>query len=317
MLKASRGITIVEYGLAAVLVLALCLIGFQTVGFGLGSVLKGLKAEMADSSQAAEQQAALALANRSNPANNPGDRPADGESGATVPSAEEFGRLIATLGANGATELLADRLTRQIEQWLQDGTLASTEASSLVQLANAGHRLADAQKLLEQARKTGQTKIVYDGKTYSTYDFATALRYNSSNGITLSDIFGSNPDKANAVIKPFALAYQQALRSSAMANPAVRQAVSKLSTEISIVTDALGWMATRKPYQEKLLNVNVFYPDLGANIQQKIAALPPGQSVLAEEARKLTRKNSQAICQIGSGQDQGTSCTIGNNADGG
>jgi hypothetical protein len=311
MSKASRGITIVEYGLAAVLVLALCLVGFQTVGFGLGSVFKGLKAEMADSSQAAEQQAALALANRSNPANNPGHDNA-------LPTTEEFGRLIATLGANGATELLANRLSRQIEQWIQDGTLRSNETGTLIQLANEGHRLVDAQKQLEQALKTGQKQIVYNGETYSTRDFANALRYDSSGGITLNDIVSSNPDKANALIRPFALAYRQALRSGTMNNPAIKQTVSNLATEISIVTDALGWIAIRKAYQTSSpLNSSAFYRDLSSNIQEKVALQPSGPSVLFQEAQNLTQNNSQTICKIGSGQDQGTSCTVGNSTGGG
>src|SRR5690349_3057850 len=116
MLKASAGMSSLEYGLLGVLVLALCIVGLQTVGFRLDSVFQEMKKEMNHSAQAAEQQEAFVLANRNNAAKHLGST--------LLPSATagQSSRTIATLGANGITAILADRLTQQIEQYRQSGT---------------------------------------------------------------------------------------------------------------------------------------------------------------------------------------------------
>lgn len=306
MLKASAGMSSLEYGLSGVLVLALCIVGLQTVGFRLDSVFQGMKKEMDHSAQAAEHQEALVLASR-----NKAEKHEDPMSVMPSPpvTTDQSGQTIATLGANGVTAILADRLTQQVNEYRRKGAITNAEIRYLIQLANAGHQLADAQNLLEHALKTGQKQIIYNGKSYSTRDFADAFRYSEKGGITFNDIFVPNINKANELIKPFALAYRQALENNDISNPIIKHTVGHLATQISIVTDALGWIAIQKRYRNQPVNTDAFYQDLSKNIRKKMEALSSDQPVF-KEPQKLTRNNSRIICIKGSGRERGNICSI-------
>lgn len=213
---------------------------------------------------------------------------------------------IQTVGANGTTEELATTLQEQVLQMISKGEITEDEANGLLKLANQGHQLAQAQKLLEDSIVQGKTSIIYEGKTYSIKSFGDSIGFNIRGGNEVLENFP--PEHANSTLKPFADQLQAVKQSGALDNPAVQAKVSKIVFQIAFITDTLRWTAMDTiaagyaPGQgdEKLKQSTVehYLMNLG----------DPNVTVETINAALKTHANSTQICTTGSGNDNGLIC---------
>jgi hypothetical protein len=315
MPKSSPGNAFVEYLLPGMLVLAVCILGFQAFGFRLNTVFQGLKDDLSQSVHAAEQQEKAELAARNGAVKQPslvtgapsGPTAAMGR-GTSLPIDTPLppNSSIATIGANGITELLATRLDQLIEQWKREGKATEAQANALIQLANAGHQLADAQRLLEQAIEKKEKKVTYNGKDYQVDGFAELFMYHSS---TEKDVWTLSPNTAGSVLKIFNEAYQQASRSDIFKDSAIKQEVTNLVVQISAISEALGSSGSGLLNNSSLATEpTLLYRDLTTVFQTSVTGSPIKMPKSTKDASELTHQNSGQICIIGAGSDDGRTC---------
>jgi hypothetical protein len=309
MPKSSSGNAFVEYLLPGMLVLAVCILGFQSFGFRLNTVFQGLKDDMSQSVHAAEQQEKVALAARSGAVAQPS--PVTGAPPTVVERPLPLDTLppnssIATIGANGITNLLATRLEQLVAQWKQEGKVTEAQANALIQLANAGHQLADAQRLLEQAIDKKEKKVTYNGKDYQVDGFAEMFMYHSS---TEKDVWTLSPQTAGAILKGFNEVYQQTARDDLFKDPAIKQEVTNLVVQISAISEALGSSGSGLLNNRDLATEpTLLYRDLTTVFQKSVTGSPVKMPKPDKNASELTHQNAGQICIIGSGSDDGMAC---------
>lgn len=298
MSKSFQGNVVVEYLLPGTLVLTVCILGLQTFGLRLNTVFQGLKKDMSQSVHAAQQQEKVALAAR--------QAALVAREGSLPFDAEPASKSIATIGANGITDLLASRLEQLIEQWKRAGKITEADANLLIQLANAGHQLADAQKLLEQAIAQKQTQVVYNGKTYQVDAFAEQFMYRSS---TEKDVWSLNSSNAGDILKSFNVVYQQVAQSKIFQDPAMKQEVMNLSVQISAISESLGSSGSGLLDNSSLsTQLTSLYRDLTTLFQTSVAGAPIKAPKKSKDASELTHQDSGQICVIGLGKNKGTTC---------
>ncbi len=93
--------------------------------------------------------------------------------------------VIETAGANGTTEILLANLEQVIQEFLQAEEITPEEARTLMNLANAGHEIASAQKTLEEALLNNPSALDPTLRTIGTDGFYEALTVNVNGEETL------------------------------------------------------------------------------------------------------------------------------------
>lgn len=301
------------------LVLVLCLYGLKTFGSGLDPIFKGLKEDMTSSIRTAERQTDIAVTApklteplpHTNPsAENPQPEPERLPAVKPIVAPAETGRLVVTIGANGATEFLASRLIRQIDQWRHEGKITETDANLLIRLANTGYQMAKDQEEVEQFVNQGFGGL--ESKTQLAPAQFTKIFFGYSAGATKQDMLSLNPEVANTSLKPFAQAYHQALQSGALRDPSLKQEVTEMALQIAGVSNALRDSAPLLlQWQQEELYTKSQVRDLRklitVNFEKAMSGLP---FQAPKDTDNLTRRDSGTICNRGSGKADGTVCRL-------
>jgi hypothetical protein len=196
---------------------------------------------------------------------------------------DDLPKSIVALGANGTTAKLLATLERLTQELQAQGEITEEQAATLRNLANRGHDMAEREKWIENYLANSSNDrpqlgvpVVYKGETYGDFGkFGQSI-----------DIFtnGSKSDTQAA----FDAAYQQALNSSALQDPAVRAVVESLVQDIVNVADTFA----EGTY--KFVN----NPD----------RFPTYNSLLDFTASRQTHENSAAICHTDHRADTGVQC---------
>jgi hypothetical protein len=196
---------------------------------------------------------------------------------------DNLSKSIMTVGANGTTTQLLATLEHLIGELLDKVEITEAQASALRTLANRGHDLANREKVIEDRlidRQNGipQTEgpVTYKGKTYGGLDtFARSI-----------DILNSGLQKESQA--SFDDAYQQALNSAALQDPAVRAVVDSLVQDIAGIADVFGGETS----------AILTRPEAGHSLQ----------NLLEATASKQTHQDSAEICTTDNGSDTGVHC---------
>jgi Flp pilus assembly pilin Flp len=206
---------------------------------------------------------------------------------------------VQTIGANGVTDELATMLTAQVAQLKESGTLTEAEANALLLLADRGHQLAAAQKMVEDSIMQGKSSVTFEGRTYSIKDFADSVGFSSHGGVEM--LTNLPPDQANSNFKPFAEQYQVVKQSGMLEKPEVQAEISALVYQIAFVTDTLRWTAldivdagTVSSQTEES-----FKTELASHYLENLGE--PSLTLEAINASVITNQNSGKICKAGSG----------------
>jgi hypothetical protein len=196
---------------------------------------------------------------------------------------DNLSKAIMTIGANGTTTQLLSTLERLIDELLAKGEITEAQASALRTLANRGHDLADREKFIEDYLNNSQNSrpqtgeaVTYKGKTYSGLDtFSRSM-----------DILSSGAKKDSQAA--FDDAYQQALNSAALQDPAVRAVVDTLVQDIVSIADVFGGETSA--------------------FLTRPEKYPTYQDLLEYTASKQTHQDSADICKVGNHKDSGIQC---------
>jgi len=218
-------------------------------------------------------------------------------------------QMIMVSGANGATDYLASTLTQRTEALLASGAITQEQANELYKLANAGHNLASAQTVLENALATGQTSITVNNQSYSLQEYAYQLGYKVSTSAVQN--WQVNPGDANTFLEPFAQQYALVKQSPAMQDPQVGQQVSSLVMQIGALSDAINWSFCETCGTKPPTNLSDFSKLTATHFESNMQNAPISSvtQVASNGATSLTNTNSAGICKAGSGKDAGSSCT--------
>jgi hypothetical protein len=224
---------------------------------------------------------------------------------------QPLGQSIATLGANGTTTLLADNLAQLAKKLRDSDEITQAQFNILTKLANQGHDIAEIAGVVEQAVKQYPTanaqeffsaKVLLDGKLttmknvldvngyYTDNNIAKGYRYNPATGEMYNTLPADllNPSNApdgqslNTLLK----LYQQADSSGALLDPAIKQVVSSLTTQIALTLESL-----------EQAEGDVF---MGHSEPEQI------QSIAASTAIHI---DSSGICETGNATDSGVHCS--------
>lgn len=290
-----QGNTIAEYILPAGLIVVATIGGWTLFSKNLASSFSFLKDDMRSQiSATAKQKELTQLAQQVQAGQN--EQIEDllnqaGRSGGAI-SISELGEKIQTVGANGGTEILASKLKSYIDQLKASGELTGDQLGILERLANEGHKLAGAEKALEDAANNGQGTVNYDGKNYSLDEFSQQFGFDNNIGIDATKSMSS--DSAMEKLKPFMQLYEEANASGALADPAINSQIKNLSSQIAALSDLAKW-------NYKSTGKDKGYAYITA--MEQIGAQDPGGKV-----SDATHGKSGDICGVGSGTDSGTQC---------
>lgn len=193
------------------LVLVVTLVGITALSGSVKGVFVGFQSDMEDKVAYSEEMSANNLSSiKSLNALNPNIK--GGTTG--------IESSIQTLGANGTTEFLASQLTKISNLLQKNEDISPEEAQILLNLANAGHKLAAAQALTvqyvdlykDQPEKLETVKIHFDGVTYTgLVDFTRQI---GTAGLTPESLFKVEESltlaRSGKLLKPF---YELALKT--------------------------------------------------------------------------------------------------------
>jgi hypothetical protein len=156
---------------------------------------------------------------------------------------------IQTNGANGTTSLLSNRITAIEQQLQQIGVLTPEQSELFKKLANQGHRMANIEKLIEQAGTMAndtesyrQVRLTLDGKQYAPDELHKMLGWQDAQMHafmlqTPSDAINMLPEKQSVELKIFLALYTDLAQSNALQNPQVKSSVDELVTQIVYLSD--------------------------------------------------------------------------------
>ncbi|WP_303674138.1 hypothetical protein [Vampirovibrio chlorellavorus] len=287
-----------EYTMMGVLVLVICVGGLEILTGSLSSAWQILHTEMQQ-----KQVSEVAITD-------PKFTPSGSPTGAglkfvtlkgtviTLPSTvNNMEKSIETLGANGTTAVLVKSLEELIKQLVENRELNRTQSQSLIYLANSGHALAKMHKLTEDA--------IANTSTIEEYRFVIesipALVDLTEEGYHMHNIgcyypHELDPLQPNAELQLFGVtgdflrAYQKAVSSGALDDPAVRLVVEALTRKISNLSTVASHTF------ESLAHNEISHSEVSGFIAENIAK---------------THDSSAQICTTGNGQDSGTQCASG------
>lgn len=168
-----------------------------------------------------------------------------------------LGQSVETVGASGTTELLVAALHSLGIQLKEADEISNQEAQLILQLAQQGHKIAELQRLVEQAIKAsngnpeqlGNKSIPFDGQIYSAMELAYLIGDalpDVHKGSDFESFFKQYRDTAlsgenglagnhyvGTVRHDFLQLFQQVQGSSLVENEAVGNLVNQLSTDIN------------------------------------------------------------------------------------
>jgi hypothetical protein len=170
-----------------------------------------------------------------------------------------LGQSVETIGASGTTELLAAALHSLGMQLKEADEISNQEAQLIVQLAQQGHKIAELQRLVEQAMKAsngnleqlGNMRIPFDGQLYSTMELAYLIggAAQATENPDFGSFFKQYQDTAlqgeqdlyaGTVRHDFLQLLQQVQGSPLFENEAVGNLVNQLSTDINELAEVFA-----------------------------------------------------------------------------
>jgi hypothetical protein len=249
--RCSPGNTLLEYTAIACLILILTLGAWQALGLNLKAHMGLLKNSMRSQLNDAKVQVQLqqlkksAFQKAATAANAKMMTSGNVITAAGLVSIADMQSAIQTVGANGATDILASSLKGYITKLQQDKNLTSEQINLLSQLAEEGHTLANGEKALHDAVTAGQSTVIYNGHSYAVSDFQQQFGFINNVGINAS--ITMDADKAMPQLAPFVKTYQQAVTSGALKDPDVQNQVTYLSKQIAALSDLAKWNTTTGP----------------------------------------------------------------------
>lgn len=218
-------------------------------------------------------------------------------------------KAVETSGVNGTTEQLLGSLESLIAKLVADGKLTPAQASAYNKLANAGHNLADAEKLIENTMTScgsnisclQNTPVVFKGQTYGNLvAFETAnigfWETCESPGVcsnptpTLSSLnsTGIQTNGWRGISGDFAQEYSALQSQGMLADPDMNKIVTALSTQILLMSDTLETTSGKTAVND---NPDFTPENYASNIISGV-----------------TEYDSASICSVGGGTDSGVKC---------
>lgn len=289
---ASRGNTLMEYGISGALVMVVCIIGLQFLSGNLSTAMAKIRDDMQSRQQSAQSmhQMQMAMANA--------------QAGGVLSAAEQalleqsLSQKLQTTGANGSTQVLASQLAASAAQLLADGKIDQSQYDILLQLSNQGHKIAQIEGVVSDALKMANgnwetfknMSFTIDGQTYQANQLASMLGYHGlfPDDFASADILSANRDVAGSELASFLDLYQQASASGALSDQTASDTVTSAATQIAsmgeVVEDSVakfGWGWVSAPSEVTTMQVS-----------------------------NASHMNSSKICKSGKFKDKGALCLL-------
>lgn len=203
---------------------------------------------------------------------------------------QKLGETVATMGANGTTELLADEIVESAKQQLAAGSITQAQYNKLIALAKEGFNLAGLQAAVETAAtklKGGKDiksiDVIVNGQAMSIQDIWEKIGYTSEPSSLPTDI-SQRTGAPREALQDFLDAYASAERSGALQDPAVKAYISSLSTQIVQINGAMDMLLWDS------------------------SSITTSDTLTSGMISKLTSNNSSQICQAGNGTVSNGDC---------
>jgi Flp pilus assembly pilin Flp len=253
--KGASGNALIEYTIIGAVILIAVIPSFSNLGKAFADWLDYLKGDMNShivaSQQAEAAQKGLLAAKEQEP--EPSAKATSDGSTSIKPSDYSLNltNVVQTIGANGATSQLAQELQALAKKMKDSGEIDQAEADKILALANQGFRLADLENLVEtQSKNAGSTQaflassINFNGKTMSMQDVAGIIGYGTPTDLT-EDIkndpnYMMSTQYASPETLTFLNLYNDATGVNGIQNQEAKNVVTKLSSEIAYLTDAVS-----------------------------------------------------------------------------
>jgi hypothetical protein len=290
---ASRGNTLMEYGITGALLIIVCIVGLQFLNSGLNKAVAMIRDDMQSRQKSAETMHALQVAH------------ANGQSTGTLSAAEQallqqsLGNKLQTTGANGSTELLANQVAATAALLLAEGKIDQSQYDVLMRLSNQGHKIAQIEATVAESLKMANGDVAafenmtftIDGQTYQGKRLAGQIGFGSlyPKDFNTTDIMTTGYTHAGSQLTTFLDLYKEAQASGALSDPAANDTVTSAATQIA---------------------------SIGEVVEDSVAQFTWGKvdgdadSILAFQASNASHMNSDKICETGSFQANGTLCQI-------
>jgi len=298
----SKGQSLSEYGLVAVLVGVASISALVLLGGSLQNAMQNLWPQPVLTTA----PVISAVSNGTN-SKSPDSGAASGthsvaitlESGKviTLPAyPNNLAQMVETLGANGTTAIMSDNLKLLAEEMLAAGEIDEAQYNSLVLLANKGHEIGRIERDLEG--------IISESTTYA--GLMSGLKahpelFNAKNtsiligfdnplgGVVTGSLDSMDNLNAKGFTQEFLLAYQEVARNGSLEDPVIKLVVDQLSADISSLSDSMEHETNKVLHQ------------LGGSYD-------PNQ-VLTRIVSDMTHQDAVGICATGNGQDTGVQCS--------
>jgi Flp pilus assembly pilin Flp len=214
---------------------------------------------------------------------------------------DNVGNLVSTVGANGATTVLADSIAAIAGQLKAAGDITDTQYNALINLSNQGHNLAHIERQIEDivATSSSTTEVITrfsnnsditskDDSSNNSYYFTIGYTSeNNSDGNTIEVTAPLSTSQANDSTRAFLQAYDQAVKSGALSDPGIMALISGLTSNIGTMSHMVSASSGQ-----------IAWGELAMDQQTKVIA------------SQLMHEDSAIICVTGSGTDSGVSCSV-------
>ncbi len=194
--------------------------------------------------------------------------------------------LIRNSGSAGAMKALASDIDKAIDQALASGEITPAQASALRNLANQGHTIAAAEKMIEDHIAAGKLNepITYKGTTYQNA-FYMAWKEVGFDGQPMSQYEPMEAPGAGAEMKKFQELYRD-LKAQGLMDTELGQQVTWLANEIAHIGESTDDVLSLQA--NKVISLEAFNELMASNV---------------------THQHSTAICTTGGvNTSTGTSC---------
>lgn len=311
-----RGNSLAEYTVIGGLVLVVSIFAISGFCGHLQEALAGLKSDMEGHARTATVAGVVQMAASRTQAQLAAQQAAQQTAQQTAAGAgvnvqlKATGSLTSSImvsGANGTSELVLANLEAITKDLLAKGEIDQQTADILVKLANKGHQMAQAEKLLEDAMKNSngnaqafnQATVTFNNQSYSTYELAGQLQLvNDANGALV-------PNSTNSLMSQFQNLSDQATGN--IQDSQTQQLVGTLSNQIAVLADGTENATHSVNRGEYAPTLDAFYQDVASSVN----GLDPSNGkypTQLDPASVTTSQDSATICNIGGVQDTGTHC---------